>query len=185
MKHALAQAKDGRMHILGKIEKAIKAPRATVSEYAPQMYQMKINPDKVRDVIGKGGVVIQALVRETNTTIDLEDDGTVKIMATSKEDADNAIARIKEIVAEPEVGEIYEGVVSGVKDFGLFVKILKNFESMVHISEITGERLKTIEDAKIKEGDTVYVRYLGTDKRGKTRMSMVGINQKTGEEIKK
>ena len=185
MKHALAQAKDGRMHILGKIEGAIKAPRAKVSEYAPQMYQMKINPDKVRDVIGKGGVVIQALVRETNTTIDLEDDGTVKIMATSKEDADNAIARIKEIVAEPEVGQIYKGVVSGMKDFGLFVKILNGFESMVHISEITGERLAKIEDAKIKEGDTVYVRYLGADKRGKTRMSMVGIDQKTGEEIKK
>ena len=185
MKHALAQAKDGRMHILGKIEKAIKAPRAQVSEYAPQMYQMKINPDKVRDVIGKGGVVIQALVRETNTTIDLEDDGTVKIMATSKEDADNAIARIKEIVAEPEVGEIYKGVVSGMKEFGLFVKILNGFEAMVHISEITGERLNKIEDAKIKEGDTVYVRYLGADKRGKTRMSMVGIDQKTGAEIKK
>ncbi len=184
MKHALAQAKDGRMHILGKIEGAIKAPRASVSQYAPQMYQMKINPDKVRDVIGKGGSVIQALVRETNTTIDLEDDGTVKIMATTREDADNAIARIKDIVAEPEVGEIYKGVVSGMKDFGLFVKILNGFEAMVHISEITGERLKTIQDAGFKEGDTVYVRYLGADKRGKTRMSMVGIDQKTGKEVK-
>ncbi len=185
MKHALSQARDGRMHILGKIESAIDAPRAHVSEFAPQMYQMKINPEKVRDVIGKGGSVIQALVRETNTTIDLEDDGTVKIMATTREDADAAIARIKDIVAEPEVGEIYRGVVSGVKDFGLFVKILNGFESMVHISEITGERLNKIEDAKIKEGDTVYVRYLGADKRGKTRMSMVGIDQKTGKEIKK
>ena len=185
MKHALSQARDGRMHILGKIESAIDAPRAHVSEFAPQMYQMKINPEKVRDVIGKGGSVIQALVRETNTTIDLEDDGTVKIMATTREDADAAIQRIKDIVAEPEVGEIYRGVVSGVKDFGLFVKILNGFESMVHISEITGERLNKIEDAKIKEGDTVYVRYLGADKRGKTRMSMVGIDQKTGKEIKK
>lgn len=185
MKHALSQARDGRMHILGKIESAIDAPRAHVSEFAPQMYQMKINPEKVRDVIGKGGSVIQALVRETNTTIDLEDDGTVKIMATTREDADAAIARIKDIVAEPEIGEIYRGVVSGVKDFGLFVKILNGFESMVHISEITGERLKTIADAGISEGDTVYVRYLGADKRGKTRMSMVGIDQKTGEEIKK
>ncbi len=185
MKHALAQARDGRMHILGKIEKAIKAPRANVSQYAPQMYTMKINPDKVREVIGKGGVVIQALTRETNTTIDLEDDGTVKILATTKEDADAAIARIKDIVAEPEVGVIYDGVISGVKDFGLFVKIMNGFESMVHISEITGERLAKIEDAKLKEGDKVYVRYLGLDKRGKTRMSMVGIDQKTGAEIKK
>jgi len=185
MEHALAQAKDGRMHILGKIENAIKSPRKSVSEYAPQSYAMKINPDKVREVIGKGGSVIQALTRETNTQIELEDDGSIKILAVSKEDADAAIARIKEIVAEPEVGEIYEGVVSGVKDFGLFVKIMKNFESMVHISEITGERLKTIEEAKLKEGDKVFVKYLGVDKRGKTRLSMVGIDQKTGKEIKK
>ena len=182
MEKALAQAKDGRMHILGKITSAIKKPRDHVSEYAPQMYTMKINPDKVRDVIGKGGVVIQALTRDTNTTIDLEDDGTVKILAVTREDADAAMARIKEIVAEPEVGEIYAGVVSGVKDFGLFVKILNGFESMVHISEITGKRLEKIEDAKLKEGDQVYVKYLGADKRGKTRMSMVGINQKTGKE---
>ncbi len=185
MERALAQAKDGRMHILGKIEKAIKKPRDHVSEYAPQAYTMKINPDKVREVIGKGGSVIQALVRETNTIIDLEDDGTIKIMATAKEDADEAIRRIKDIVAEPEVGQIYKGTVSGMKDFGLFVKIMNGFEAMVHISEITGERIAKIEDAKIKEGDTVYVRYLGADKRGKTRMSMVGIDQKTGEEIKK
>ena len=185
MEHALAQAKDGRMHILGKIEKAIKAPRKSVSEYAPQSYAMKINPDKVREVIGKGGAVIQALTRETNTQIELEDDGTVKIMAADKTDAEEAIRRIKEIVAEPEVGEIYEGEISGIKDFGLFVKILKNFESMVHISEITGERLTKIEDAKLNIGDKVFVRYLGTDKRGKTRLSMVGIDQKTGKEIKK
>ena len=185
MEKALAQAKDGRMHILGKIEKAIKAPRKTVSSFAPQAYTLKINPDKVREVIGKGGSVIQALTRETNTQIDLADDGTVKIMATTKEEADDAIARIKAIVAEPEVGMIYEGVVSGMKDFGLFVKIMNGFESMVHISEITGERLAKIEDAKLKEGDKVFVKYLGTDKRGKTRMSMVGINQKTGKEEKK
>lgn len=184
MEHALAQAKDGRMHILGKIEKAIKEPRKTISEFAPQAYTMKINPEKVREVIGKGGSVIQALTRETNTQVDLDDDGNVKIMASSKEDADAAMARIKEICAEPEVGEIYEGVVSGIKDFGLFVKILKNFESLVHISEITGERLANIADAKYNVGDKVYVRFLGTDRRGKTRLSMVGINQKTGKEAK-
>ncbi len=184
MEKALAQAKDGRMHILGKIEKAIKAPREKVSEYAPQMYTMKINPEKVREVIGKGGSVIQALTRETNTNIDLEDDGTVKIMAVSKEDADEAIRRIKDIVAEPEVGKIYEGTVSGIKDFGLFVKIMNGFEAMVHISEITGKRLEKIQDAGYKEGDKVFVKYLGADKRGKTRMSMVGIDQKTGAEVK-
>lgn len=185
MKHALAQARDGRMHILGKIENAIAAPRATVSEFAPQVYTMQINPDKIRDVIGKGGVVIQALVRDTNTTIDLDDDGTVKILATTKEEADAAIARIKEIVAEPEVGKIYRGVVSGVKNFGIFVKFMGNNESMVHISDITGKHLKSIEDAKLKEGDEVWVRFDGADERGKTHLSMKGIDQKTGEEIKK
>ena len=183
MQKALAQAKEGRMHILGKINKAIDKPRDHVSEYAPQLYTMQINPDKVRDVIGKGGVVIQALTRDTNTTIDLEDDGTVKILAVTREDADAAIARIKEIVAEPEVGMIYPGVVSGMKDFGIFVKILNGFEAMVHISEITGKHLAKIEDAGLKEGDNVFVRYLGADKRGKTRMSMVGIDQKTGAEV--
>ncbi|MBD5400532.1 polyribonucleotide nucleotidyltransferase [bacterium] len=185
MERALAQARDGRMHILGKINAAISAPREKVSEYAPQMYTMNINPDKIRDVIGKGGVVIQALTRETNTNIDLEDDGTVKIMAVTREDADEAIRRIKEIIAEPEVGQIYAGTVSGVKDFGLFVKVLNGFESMVHISEITGKRIDKIADAGYKEGDAVYVKYLGADKRGKTRMSMVGIDQKTGAETPK
>ncbi|MDR0804129.1 MAG: polyribonucleotide nucleotidyltransferase [Rickettsiales bacterium] len=186
MERALSQARDGRMHILGKIEKTIKAPRKTLSEFAPQAYEMKINPDKIREVIGKGGSVIQALTRETNTNIDLSDDGTVKIMATTKEEAEDAIARIKAIVAEPEVGLVYEGVVSGLKDFGLFVKIMNgSFESLVHISEITGERMSKIEDAKLKEGDRVFVKYLGVDKRGKTRLSMVGIDQKTGKETKK
>ena len=99
--------------------------------------------------------------------------------------ADDAIARIKAIVAEPEVGQIYEGVVSGTKDFGLFVKVMNGFEALVHISEITGERLATIADAKLKDGDKVFVKYMGADKRGKTRMSMVGIDQKTGKEITK
>lgn len=185
MERALAQAKDGRMHILGKITDAINKPRDHVSQYAPQLYTIKINPDKIRDVIGKGGVVIQAITRDTNTTIDLEDDGTVKILAVTKEDADAAIAKIKEIVAEPEVGEIYQGVVTGIKDFGIFVRILGGFEAMVHISEITGKHLNKIEDADLKEGDEVYVKYTGVDKRGKTRFSMVGIDQKTGKEVKK
>lgn len=185
MQHALEQAKAGRMHILGKIIAAIKQPRNTISKYAPQTYTIQIKPDKVREVIGKGGSVIQALTRDTNTQIELEDNGNIKIFASSNEDANNAIRKIKDIVAEPEVGVIYQGIVSGIKDFGLFVKILNGFESLVHISEITGERLEQISDAKIKEGDTVWVKYLGVDKKGKTRLSMVGIDQKTGEELKK
>lgn len=182
MKQALAQAKDGRLHILGIMNAAISKPRSSMSEFAPQTFTMKIDPNKIREVIGKGGAVIQALTRETNTSIDLTDDGMVKIMATDKADADEAIRRIKEITAEPEIGMIYEGVVSGVKDFGLFVKIMKGFESLVHISEITGDRMENIADAKLKEGDKVFVKYLGADKRGKTRMTMVGIDQKTGAE---
>ena len=183
MERALAQAKDGRMHILGKINAAIDKPRDKVSQYAPQLYTITINPEKIRDVIGKGGVVIQAITRDTNTTIDLEDDGTVKILAVTREDADAAINKIKEIVAEPEVGEIYRGTVTGIKDFGIFVRILSGFEAMVHISEITGKHLKKIEDANLHEGDEVYVKYTGVDKRGKTRFSMVGIDQKTGKEV--
>jgi len=182
LEKALAQAKDGRLQILNVMTKAIKAPRKELSEYAPQTFIMKINPDKIREVIGKGGSVIQGITKETNTSIDLSDDGTVKISYVDADDREAAIARIKTITAEPEVGQIYPGVVSGVKDFGLFVKVMGNFESLVHISEITGERLNKIEDAKLKEGEKVFVKYLGTDKRGKTRMSMVGINQKTGEE---
>ncbi|MDR3208459.1 MAG: polyribonucleotide nucleotidyltransferase [Rickettsiales bacterium] len=184
MEKALEQAKDGRMHILGKIEKAIKAPRKSVSEFAPQTYSMKINPEKIREVIGKGGSVIQGMVRETGAQIDLDDDGNVKILATSKEQADDVIARIKDITAEPEVGVIYEGIVSGVKDFGLFVKFMGENESLVHISEITGERIAKINDANLKEGDHVWVKYLGRDNRGKTRLSMKGIDQKTGEDGK-
>ncbi|MDR1071950.1 MAG: polyribonucleotide nucleotidyltransferase [Rickettsiales bacterium] len=181
MEKALAQAKDGRMHILGKIEKAIKSPRKKVSEFAPQAYSMKISPEKIREVIGKGGSVIQAMVRETGAQIDIEDDGSVKIMATSKEQADDVVERIKVIVAEPEEGIVYEGTVSGVKDFGVFVKFMGDNESLVHISEITGARIAKIEDAKLKEGDRVWVKYLGRDNRGKTRLSMKGINQKTGK----
>ena len=185
MEKALGQAKDGRLHILGVMTRAIKAPRKELSEFAPQTFVMKINPDKIRDVIGKGGSVIQSITKETNTSIDLSDDGTVKISYVDADNRESAVSRIKAITAEPEIGQVYEGVVSGIKDFGLFVKIMGNFESLVHISEITGDRLNKIEDAKLKEGDKVFVKYLGTDKRGKTRLSMVGINQKTGIEEKK
>ncbi|MCL2369143.1 MAG: S1 RNA-binding domain-containing protein, partial [Alphaproteobacteria bacterium] len=185
MEKALAQAKDGRLHILGEMNKTIKKP-AAMSEFAPQVHTMKINPDKIREVIGKGGSVIKALTASTNTSIDLSDDGTVKIAYVDMDDLNNVLDQIKAICAEPEVGDIYEGVVSGLKDFGLFVKIMNGtFESLVHISEITGERLAKIEDAKLKEGDKVFVKYLGVDKRGKTRLSMININQKTGAEEKK
>ncbi|MDR2685375.1 MAG: polyribonucleotide nucleotidyltransferase [Rickettsiales bacterium] len=180
MKKALGQAKDGRMHILGVMSKAISKPRSEMSKYAPQTLRLQINPDKIREVIGKGGSVIQALTKETNTSIDIDDSGLIKITANDIEDANAAIARIKGIVAEPEIGKVYEGVVSGVKDFGLFVKFAGNNESLVHISEITGERLNAIEDAKLNMGDKVFVEYLGADKRGKTRLTMIGINQKNG-----
>jgi len=184
MEKALAQAKEGRLHILGKITDAINAPRKTLSEFAPQIYTMRINPEKIRDVIGKGGAVIQGIVKDTGATIDIEESGEIKILAISKEQAEDVINRIKAITAEPEAGELYEGVISGMKDFGLFVKIMGDFESLVHISEITGKRIEKIADAGFKEGDRVWIKYLGKDNRGKTRMTMRNINQETGKEEK-
>lgn len=183
MKKALAQAKDGRMHILGVMKDVIKTPRKEMSKYAPQTLTMQINPDKIREVIGKGGSVIQGITKETNTQIDIDDSGLIKITATDVDNANAAIARIKGIVAEPEMNKIYEGTVSGIKDFGAFVKFFGSNEGLVHISEVTGERLKSMDEAKLKEGQKVFVKYVGMD-RGKTRLSMKGIDQKTGVEKK-
>ncbi len=181
MKIALAQAFEGRKHILGIMTSAIKKPRTELSKYAPQTLEMKINPDKIREVIGKGGSVIQDITKKTNTSIDINDEGVIKITATDVEDANRAIDMIKVITAEPEVGMIYEGSVVSIKDFGAFVKFFGSNEGLVHISEITGERLDSMDQAKLKEGQKVFVQYTGMDKRGKTKLSMVGIDQKTGK----
>ena len=176
MKQALAQAKDGRLHILGKMNKIISIPRSEMSEYAPRIVTIKINPEKIRDVIGKGGATIRAITEETGTVIDIEDDGTVKIASVDNAAAQNAVDRIKQISADVEVGMIYKGKVAKLMDFGAFVTLLPGRDGLVHISQISDERVEQVSD-KLKEGDTVTVKVLEVDKQGRIRLSMKGVSQ--------
>ena len=172
MKIALDQAKEGRCHILGIMKKAVSR-HGEMSVYAPRMYTIKINPEKIRDVIGKGGEVIRALTRETNTTIDISEDGLVTIAAVSQTDADAALARIRAITAEAEVGRIYDGTVTKLLDnnIGALVNILPGKDGMVHISQISQERVKNVSDY-LKEGQSVRVKVLEVDDRGRIRLSI-------------
>jgi len=176
MKQALAQAKDGRLHILGKMEKVISKPRSEMSEYAPRIVTIKINPEKIRDVIGKGGATIRAITEETGTVIDIEDDGTINIASVDNAAAQNAVDRIKQITADVEVGMIYKGKVAKLMDFGAFVTLLPGRDGLVHISQISNERVEQVSD-KLKEGDTVTVVVLEVDKQGRIRLSMKGVAQ--------
>jgi polyribonucleotide nucleotidyltransferase len=171
MKAALSQAKDGRLHILGEMAKVLGTPRTEMSAYAPRLYQMKIHPDKIREVIGKGGSVIQAITKETGTTIDIQDDGTITIAATSGIAAEAARSRIESIVSDVEPGRVYEGKVVKLMDFGAFVSILPGKDGLVHISQISAERVEKVSD-KLKEGDIVKVKVLEVDKQGRIRLSM-------------
>ena len=171
MQVALAQAKEGRAHILGIMKKAMSGANAEMSAFAPRIITMKINPDKIRDVIGKGGAVIQALTKETNTSIDIEEDGTVKIACTNAEEGEEAKRRIAAITAEVEVGQIYEGPVVKLLDFGAVVSLLPGKDGLVHISQIAHERVKAVSDF-VKEGDIVKVKVVEIDDKGKVRLSM-------------
>ena len=171
MEKALEQANAGRLHILGEMSKAIGASRAQVSENAPTLLTLKINPDKIRDVIGKGGATIRALTEETGCTIDIEDDGSVKIYGDTREAADEAVRRVEEITAEAEVGTIYEGKVTRVVDFGAFVAILPGTEGLLHISQIAEERVEKVSDY-VNEGDLIKVKVLDVDQRGRIKLSM-------------
>ncbi|MEW5756963.1 MAG: polyribonucleotide nucleotidyltransferase [Pseudomonadota bacterium] len=175
MQVALAQAKQGRLHILGEMAKAITAPRADISAFAPRITTIHINPEKIRDVIGKGGATIRAITEETGTTIDITDDGTVKIAAVDGNAAAAARKRIEEITADVEVGQIYEGRVAKLADFGAFVTILPGRDGLVHISQICEERVEKVSD-KLSEGDIVKVKVLEIDKQGKIRLSMKAVN---------
>lgn len=175
MAAALEQAKAGRMHILGLMNEAISTPNA-LSPYAPRIYTMKIQPEKVKEVIGKGGAVIRSITEECNVTIDLEDDGTVKIFATEKRYADAAIARINDITAEIEVGTVYEGKVVRIADFGAFVNILPNRDGLVHVSQIREERVEKVEDF-LKLGDVVRVKVLEIDRQGRIKLSMRNVDE--------
>jgi polyribonucleotide nucleotidyltransferase len=182
MRTALAQAKAGRMHILVEMSKALTSARAEVSENAPRMITMQIPVDKIRDVIGTGGKVIREIVEKTGAKINVEDDGTIKIAAVEKESLEAARKWIHGLTAEPEIGQIYEGKVVKVMEFGAFVNFFGARDGLVHVSQLSNERVKTPGDV-VKEGDMVKVKLLGFDDRGKVRLSMKVVDQTTGQEI--
>ena len=174
MEKALAQAREGRLHILGKMGQVITQPSQELSEYAPRYTTLRINPDKIRDVIGKGGVTIRAITEETGATIDITDDGVIKIAAVDKAAGDEARRRIEQITADVEAGQIYEGKVVRLMDFGAFVAILPGRDGMVHISQICEERVQSVSD-KLAVGDVVKVRVMEVDKQGRIRLTMKGL----------
>jgi polyribonucleotide nucleotidyltransferase len=174
METALAQAKDGRLHILGEMNKVIAKPRSEMSEHAPRVITIKIDPEKIRDVIGKGGVTIRSITEETGAAIDVADDGTVKIFSVDRAAGDQARKRIELITADVQVGTIYEGKVVRLMDFGAFVQILPGRDGLVHISQISEERVEKVSD-KLSEGDIVKVKVLEIDKQGRIRLSMKAI----------
>ena len=179
MKVALAQARQGRLHILGEMNKVISASRSEMSEYAPRLMTMKIHPDKIREVIGKGGTTIRAITDETGATIDISDDGTIIIASVSRDAADAAKKRIEQIVSDVEPGRIYEGKVAKLMDFGAFVTILPGKDGLVHVSQISNERVEKVSD-KLKEGDIVKVKVLEVDKQGRIRLSMKAVAEEAG-----
>ena len=174
MQVALAQAKEARLHILSKMQTAVAAPRQEVSTYAPRLYTMKINPEKIRDVIGKGGAVIRAITEETGTTIDIQEDGTITIASVNAQAADAAKARIEAITADVEVGKIYDGTVLKLLDFGAIVSILPGRDGLLHISQIANERVNAVADY-LKEGQKVRVKVLEADEKGRVRLSMKAV----------
>jgi len=184
MKVALAQAKGGRMHILGEMNKALTGARAELGEHAPRIEQIKIPVDKIRDVIGTGGKVIREIVEKTGAKINVEDDGTVKVASADGESIKAALKWIRGLTAEPEVGQIYDGKIVKVMDFGAFVNFFGPKDGLVHVSELAASRVAKPSDV-VKEGQTVKVKLLGFDDRGKVRLSMKQVDQVTGEDIGK
>jgi polyribonucleotide nucleotidyltransferase len=178
MQAALSQAREGRMHILGIMKQTMPAVRPDVSMHAPRMIKMKINPDKIRDVIGKGGAVIRAITEETGTTIDIDDDGNVTIASVSGEGGLAAKKRVEDIVAEVEVGKIYEGPVVKLLDFGAIVNVLPGKDGLLHISQISNERINSVAE-HLKEGQVVRVKVLEADEKGRLRLSMKAIAAET------
>ncbi len=176
MDKALSQAKEGRLHILGEMAKDISSAREEMSEFAPRFTVMRINPDKIRDVIGKGGATIRQLTEETGTTIDIDDEGVIKIASIDKAAGDDAKKRIEEITADVEVGKIYEGKVVKIMDFGAFVSVLPGKDGLVHISQISNERVENVTD-ELTEGDIIKVKVLEIDKQGRIRLSMKAIEE--------
>ena len=171
MQQALDQAREGRLHILGEMANAISTPRAEMSDYAPRITTIKIDSDRIRDVIGKGGATIRSITEETGTTIDIDDDGTIRIAAVDGRQAQAAIKRIDELTKDIEVGAVYEGKVVRIMDFGAFVSLMPGKDGLVHISQISNERVENV-SAVLSEGDVVKVKVLEVDKQGRVRLSM-------------
>ncbi len=182
MKVALGQAKDGRLHILGEMSKALDSARAELGEHAPRIEVFQIATDKIREVIGTGGKVIREIVEKTGAKVNIEDDGTVKVASASGDAIKAAIKWIKSIASDPEVGQIYEGTVVKVMEFGAFVNFFGAKDGLVHISQLASGRVQKTADV-VKEGDKVKVKLLGFDDRGKTRLSMKAVDQETGEDL--
>ena len=182
MSKALAQAREGRLHILGEMAKALATSRAELGEFAPRIETMKIATDKIRDVIGTGGKVIREIVEKTGAKINIEDDGTVKVASSDANSIKAAINWIKSIASDPEVGQIYEGTVVKTADFGAFVNFFGARDGLVHISQLSSSRVNKTTDV-VKEGDKVKVKLLGFDDRGKVRLSMRAVDQATGEDL--
>ncbi len=179
MKQALEQAKGGRLHILGEMAKALTTPREELSDYAPRLLTIKIHPDKIREVIGKGGSVIQAITKETGTQIDIQDDGTITIASVNNAAAQEAKRRIEQITSDVEPGRIYEGKIAKIMDFGAFVTILPGKDGLVHVSQISSDRVEKVSDV-LKEGDVVKVKVLEVDKQGRIRLSMKAVTEGEG-----
>ena len=182
MRTALAQARDGRLHILGEMAKALSRARDSVSDNAPRITTFSIPKDRIREIIGPGGKIIREICETTGTKIDIEDDGTIKVAAVEGEAAEAAINMIRDIIAEPEVGVIYDGKVVKIVDFGAFVNFIGKRDGLVHISEIAPRRIKSVSDV-LSEGDNVKVKVLGIDDRGKVKLSMRAVNQESGEDL--
>ncbi|MFT5446227.1 MAG: polyribonucleotide nucleotidyltransferase [Gammaproteobacteria bacterium] len=176
MEQALAQAREGRLHILGEMAKTISSAREDMSEFAPRIITFKINPEKIRDVIGKGGATIRSITEETGTTIDIDDDGTIKVGSVDKAAGMAARSRIEQLTADVEVGMVYEGKVARLMDFGAFVNILPGKDGLVHISQISEDRVENVSD-KLSEGDVVKVKVLEVDRQGRIRLSMKAITE--------
>jgi polyribonucleotide nucleotidyltransferase len=182
MKIALAQAQEGRMHILNEMSKALDTARTQLGEHAPRIEMITIPTDKIREVIGSGGSVIRGIVEETGAKIDISDDGTVKVAAANAKSIEDAIYRIKSIASEPEIGQIYKGKVVKIVEFGAFVNFFGSKDGLVHVSQLAPGRPKQVKDV-VKEGQEVFVKLLGFDDRGKVRLSMKIVDQTTGKEI--
>ncbi|HCO60403.1 MAG TPA: polyribonucleotide nucleotidyltransferase, partial [Porticoccaceae bacterium] len=177
---ALDQAQEGRLHILDCMESAISSPRQEMSDYAPRILAIKINPEKIRDVIGKGGATIRSITENTGATIDIDDDGTVRIASVDKSAGEEARRMVEQIAADVEVGAVYEGKVVKLMDFGAFVTILPGRDGLLHISQISNERVEKVSD-KLSEGDVVKVKVLEVDRQGRIRLSVKALLEEGAE----